>query len=106
MKTRNGFVSNSSSSSFVAYGTSLSEDDLENIAKKLGVNKDWKIYAELEKKYPNLSIENNYYIGRSYSTIKDDETGLQFKDKTKQEIEELLGREVELQYIEECSYDG
>lgn len=34
MKTRQSFISNSSSSSFIIYGTRISEEDLKKYAKK------------------------------------------------------------------------
>ena len=39
MKIRNGFVSNSSSSSFLIYGTELEESDIDKFLEKLGKEK-------------------------------------------------------------------
>jgi len=119
MKIRNGFVSNSSSTSFCMYGMF---EDTEIGAKKLfngilnlikngtitekqmidvfGTTKFkefdgyWDdclppLLEKLDCDFISIAFANSYlYIGRDPSTIKDDETGKQFKDKT----EEVLKR--------------
>ena len=97
MKTRQGFVSNSSSCSFLIYGICIGEDGVNTLAKKLGVepDKDDLSYtAEMicEKlgegfDYHNPEGDDEIYIGKSFSLIKDDQTGGDFK----KEIETLLG---------------
>ena len=43
MKTRQSFISNSSSSSFIIYGTRISEEDLKrNMKKKHSDNKEYQ----------------------------------------------------------------
>ena len=105
MKIRNGFVSNSSSSSFLIYGVCI---DTGTLASKL-TEKGKKIALngvseeDIEDQYDGdiaeaLGIEYSsgpdgcycYYFGPSWDSIKDDETGLQFKTRVKKEIKELI----------------
>jgi hypothetical protein len=46
------------------------------------------------------------YIGVSLDKIKDDETGLQFKQRVQAEIEKIVGEEVKCSYHEDAGYDG
>lgn len=113
MKIRSGFVSNSSSSSFVCYGISI---DLDELKKALGVKEEddvlYAIEEALEKKYPGFSAGNPYddysdiYIGRKYTSMKDDETAKQFKDSVKDTLGSILGKDVKPDHIEESSYNG
>ena len=104
MKIRNGFVSNSSSSSFCIYGTYLEFEDLikmsiqNNIitskeAKDFEKNGEWyELETMINNKTGlelNLDEESNAWIGRSWSEIGDDETGTQFKDSVEQKLREL-----------------
>lgn len=69
MKVRMSFVSNSSSSSFLMYGTTVStEDCLEGTGD-----------IECESP-PGYGVQ---YIGLSWSSVGDDETGRQFKERAK-----------------------
>jgi len=47
-----------------------------------------------------------YYIGRSWDTIKDDETGLQFKQSVEEKIKTLFGDEVKCETYECAWRDG
>jgi hypothetical protein len=91
MKTRHGFVANSSSSSFCIYGAIVSRDD-DDIYEK----------AEdhgLECRCPS----DDYYIGLSWSDVKDDETGAQFKERVRELIEKAFpGETFELGTHEEA----
>jgi hypothetical protein len=110
MKIRKCFVSNSSSSSFCLYGAAVSLDEIDRIAdliKKEDIEEeckksrwvtpdhfnpesdDFSIDNVLDLFLKNKGLEYVYdgdggcvYIGRGPSDIKDDETGLQFKEST------------------------
>jgi len=78
MKIRLGFVSNSSTSSFCIYGTSI-----ENLIDEEGNTID-------ELSNPNIDTwcppGGEIHIGRSLTEIKDDQTFKEFKDETKEMI--------------------
>ena len=91
MKIRNGFVSNSSSSSFCVFGKSLELDGFNKICKKLKMKE--YTFDDLEDCYgefPEFEKETGlkckfgfesetFYIGRDYSTLKGKETGEEFR---------------------------
>ena len=97
MKIRMGFVSNSSTSSFLIYGTDdISSEEYDLISDKY--------YKEIDYYCP---YGNHYYIGYSWDSIKDDETGKQFKDRVESKIKELLGRDnMSFGTYEEAWQDG
>jgi len=89
MKMRKGFVSNSSSTSFCIYGTTV-KDELEA-----------KLPEGLNYYYGDPNNEGAIYIGKYWSDIGDDETGRQFKESVEKALEELLGKKVECGTIDE-----
>jgi hypothetical protein len=106
MKIRVGFVSNSSSSSFCIYGTTISKIDIEKIT---GEDFDYDTgkledITGLECFAPGEG--STIYIGRSYSSIRDDESGKQFKDSVENALKKSLGREVKCDTQEEAWYSG
>jgi hypothetical protein len=119
MKIRNGFVSNSSSSSFLIFGKSF--DSVEDLNLTEEQKEEFEIdldsYSLMEKIIPwnkKLNIEwhimdydDIIYIGQSWDQVRDDETGLQFKERTVKEINDLLGTDFtveNLQTIQESWY--
>ncbi len=104
MKTRNGFVSNSSSTSFCIYGIYI--DDCESY--------DCKDLGELENLFIDVDIEVHYgyeggdmYIGKSWAHIKDDQTGKEFKTEIETIIKENLPTYSDgFDTYEECWRDG
>lgn len=105
MKIRHGFVSNSSTTSFSIYGIYLSEEDLKK--RKLTEH----IYimptgSEIDIYIPPYS--EDAYIGKSWSKIKDEETGKQFKENTKEIIRKYFSdvKDDEFCTMESGWYDG
>ena len=106
MKIRNGFVSNSSSSSFLIYGVNV--EDTEKLIENLGLTDeekeslegegDWYLSEILyEKDLGGVDYFAAYgeyiYLGCSWDSVGDNETGLEFKEKVQKKISELLGED-------------
>lgn len=102
MKIRHTLVSNSSSSSFIIYGINTSIDQIKNYAElNFSENEEYKnrnkneygVIGFLNDEISKIEFIADYeddsvYIGRSYETIKDDETGRMFKDSVEEFIKE------------------
>lgn len=102
MKIRSGFVSNSSTSSFLVYGTVIDYTKLEKLLEaKYG--EDCEIYEVLENEGLEQYSETDYgnVVGVSFTDIGEDETPRQFKQRVKAKIEEVLGAPVK-----ECDIYG
>lgn len=107
MKVRSDFVTNSSSSSFVAYGVSrwdLSgelEDKFEELYEIW--QEDWEFEGS------NVTFENDEYIGVELSTLikkYPEEKVKDLPDLAAKELEALFGAPVKVHYIEEATYNG
>lgn len=93
MKIRKGFVSNSSSTSFVIYGICVDNitEKQEELSKNLDVYYDpWE----------------NIYIGKSLTQMQDTETLGEFKKKTEKEIKEIFGDKEKCEIFQEGWYNG
>ena len=98
MKTRHGFVANSSTSSFLLYGSYVdSQALLDAFNSRCGTEVDYAneyYLRKIDSSVPVwLAIHDMYseiVVGRSYMTLGDDETGAQFKQATEQELARLF----------------
>ena len=96
MKIRLGFVSNSSSSSFVAYGMVMScyEFDKKILVEVKKKSQKHGLQDYIEEKFGDdfrLADDGDfYYFGRSVESLKDDETGAQFKEKAREMIKSII----------------
>jgi hypothetical protein len=95
MKIRQGFVSNSSTTSFCIYGIKTTKDFDYKKVKELGL-----------EEYGSRPYDDDCnHIGISWYGIKDDETGLQFKNRVEKLIEEA-GFDEQCYTYEDAWYDG
>lgn len=104
MKIRVGFVSNSSSSSFIIIGAKINFDDVV----KLMNNSQQKVdsddyYEEMEKYVKELGLQmlyndGDYLIGNVLANIRDDEgsqlPSMEFSSKDLQEKIELIKKKI------------
>jgi len=115
MKIRNGFVSNSSSSSFLIFGKCFEgvSDFIKNgvVLEKLDDDFDEDelyetgLYETMEQIigwedgiefHINEYDEDTIWVGNSWKNVGDNETGLEFKQKVVDKINEKLGTSYEI----------
>ena len=104
MKIRYGFVSNSSSSSFLIYGTIVSHQKMKEVALKNG--KEVYDFGWGSGLFMTQPCEDDWCVGLSYAEIKDDETGLEFKERVKKALAENGFSVTSLGTLSEAWYDG
>ena len=106
MKVRNGFVSNSSSSSFLIYGAAILSQDFEKLLEANGIDD----YYDFEKK-TGLCVEqptdqDTVYIGLSWEATGSDETRTQFQDRVAGLILAGLNEKFDLSTYQDAWYNG
>jgi len=138
MKIRNGFVSNSSSSSFCIYGVCMDECDmidafvekdlataeelsdglyeyLDDWSFKYNLKQDGLSEEEIEAKLADRPLNGFEYesimgechfLGISWSNIKDDETGAEFKARIDAKMKDLFGEDTKCSTHKEAWRDG
>ena len=133
MKIRNGFVSNSSTSSFCIFGTTIDKSEIYNdetfkeLVKREFEDDEFdedsgyeglEILGDILHKEYNLSQRTPYYyedvyIGRSWTSLRDEETALSFKKEVEKNIKAFLAKylpsinnEIECETHQEAWRDG
>ena len=122
MIRRMGFVANSSSSSFLIYGIYLKEEKLKKLVEKSahpyiveqrekwGVDDAVEILCEINGLFASVgdpnAWEDGLYIGASWDSVKDDETGAEFKARVQDLIESYLGKIKGYSTMEDAWYNG
>lgn len=109
MKIIQSFISNSSSSSFCIYGSRLSLDATKEILRRdhnIEIEEEYELEELLGLSVRSVPYDDDYfYIGRSFKTIKDDETGKDFKNSVEEKIKKFFPNQ-SLSTFEESYYDG
>ncbi|HUS51013.1 MAG TPA: hypothetical protein VMZ91_12670 [Candidatus Paceibacterota bacterium] len=121
MKIRKGFVSNSSSSSFCIYGISIEQEEIAKKMVELGfIEKDGDDYNDIfEWLYGdsnkileqnglsvNCPYDDDICIGREWKSIKDNETGKEFKESVEKSLNKMFKKDIKCSTIEVAWYDG
>lgn len=99
MKIRTGFVSNSSSTSFMIYGTTVTKQELRDInlyEKFRGTDIEWHCPPD----------DDFYFVGLGYENMHGDETKNQFQARAEALLKPVLGDSIQCGDISESWYDG
>ena len=111
MKIRNGFVSNSSTSSFCLFGACIENEKARDVLRQIDPECDEfdcaEVIAEaLKLDYSSGPPESYYiYLGRDPASLTDSETGAQFKQSVKDALSKYFP-DAELSWHCEGWYDG
>jgi hypothetical protein len=98
------------------YGVCASESEIkEMMLEKGAIDKEdlerYGIFEDLDKlDFKGLTYRPDYdggcvFIGRSYRTLKDDETGGEFKQSAESAIKEIFGKEKKCEEFMETIYN-
>jgi hypothetical protein len=100
MKIRNGFVSNSSSSSFCIYGACIEHGSavLEKIEDVYETAEEQGLYANSPEGY------DSWFVGMSPLTMKDEQTMGEFKKNVEEKLEKFFGGKVTCCFHQEAYY--
>ena len=90
---RNGFVSNSSSSSFIVWGAEVEAPD------------DWEDLDNLDSELEWMESCNGIYVGVPFHYIEDSETGAQFKKRAEDLVKKFFTEAKDFSVINEVKYD-
>ncbi len=105
MKTRMGFVSNSSTTSFCIYGARTKVDEDNWQGRYLGKDLDDRLQElGIEMQYSQWSEE--YLLGAEWSSIREDETGKEFRERIETEVLKIDPDATEFNTYEEAYRDG
>lgn len=105
MKRRNGFVSNSSSTSFCIFGVIIDDawGDVEDAVWKNGGEKSLMVERGVDTYY------DTNFIGVDPNEIRDSETFGEFKIRVSKSISDIVGADVDvgsLSYYTDGGYDS
>jgi hypothetical protein len=110
MKIREGFISNSSSTSFCIVGINSYNKDVKN--KTISLNKEFNCKTDLEENGFSFYSNSDYgmeYLGKSISEMNENETLGQFKESVKKELINAipeLGKDIEVDIMIDGWYNG
>lgn len=100
MKVRNGFVSNSSTSSFLIYGTEVTSKLRTLLEEKQG--DEVELYELFESEGLDYYTETEYgdVVGVSFTSLGEDETPRQFKARVNAKLEGVFGKPVKCEIMQ------
>lgn len=127
MRVRTGFVSNSSSSSFLIFGRGFSSEGELILALGISEQEAEEKYLDADGKealeevlgkdrFKELLTDNgikfirgaddDVYVGASWDTVRGDETGNQFRERVQQVLNQIFPDKQECKTEKEAWYNG